>query len=762
MAIKIEMPRGGADGAPAVDITTTNEAIKIEKEETKKEVSFSVEIDEVTETQNGLAKPNDKKVLDTTIFDADTFRSGASYDTAQDAWNTAIAPQDTIGKYRHINGTELAWRDKDGKTRKSRYISTPRISKDLQILSNWNNIQYIPEWGKFFASAQTYDGTNRGYLRYAMSDNGQDWTLGQYDVVEMWGRSAFGNGKLVVTSWFKTEQIAVFDGTNWETKNLQGISNNYIWTVKYINEQFVFLTTSARLSEPNVQGVEANNENNIVILDKDLNYVDSWSIFTGTWRAGLGLKIVFTDIEYREGFYYLSNQANGFMLKADNINAFKSNVYPQQYGSAWKYVWDFPNAEQINTTYSIDSISLQNGYVVGGRCSGYLRSGNDVVIINDSDVVTAMYVPYAGDTYPRSYTQPVIVGDNDVVFFADTNGYIYWSEDWETWEYKHFDVEFPNFGEMIAVDGYIYILSGGSWNEYLNTGSTPEENPALADICYKFDPEKKEIMGDYWQDMPVLSVPTDGILASVSNEFKTAELDAYLRYRDNTLGAVVRDEPYNYLRYPILLPNGYYLWCKVPLESVKPARTAVFSKETGENSVGWIMKKNFNPNNPYQVEIEGFLPPNNEYGTFVGEFQPTKNATALATTQAVATLNAEAQTEKALWWQDYSLDTESIDLNKIISPGIYNVPSTNGDEAYYTTQADNVPTLDAGWLGGILEVVSCNKLILKTSAVLIVQKFYPYEGENEGWQKCFFVRTGKVARNSETAVWQDWVRYTGV
>ena len=63
--------------------------------------------------------------------------------------------------------------------------------------------------------------------------------------------------------------------------------------------------------------------------------------------------------------------------------------------------------------------------------------------------------------------------------------------------------------------------------------------------------------------------------------------------------------PYNYLRYPVLLPNGYYLWCKVPLESVVPERTALYSKETGDGSVAWIMKKNYNPNNPYQVEIEG-------------------------------------------------------------------------------------------------------------------------------------------------------------
>lgn len=749
MAIKIEMPRGGADGAPAVEITTQNEAIKINKEETKKEVSFSVEIDEVTEEHNGLAKPNDKKVIDTTIFDADTFRSGASYDTAQDAWNTAIAPQDTIGKYRHINGTELAWRDKNGKTRKSRYIATPRISKDLQILSNWNNIQYIPEWGKFFASAQTYDGTNRGYLRYAMSDNGQDWTLGQYDVVEMWGRSAWGNGKLVVTSWFKTEQIAVFDGTNWETKNLQGINNNFIWTVKYINEQFVFITTSARISDPIIQGLEANNENNIVILDKDLNYVDSWSIFEGTWRAGLGLKMVFTDIEYRDGFYYLSNQANEIMLKADDINAFKSNIYPQQYGSAWGYVWNFPNATQIDTSAIIDSMSLQNGYIVGGKCAGSRFVGNDVVIINDSDVVTAMRVPYAGDTAPRSYTQPVIVGDNDVVFFADTNGYIYWSEDWETWEHKHFDVEFPNFGEMIAVDGYIYILSGGSWNKYLNTGSTPEENPALADICYKFDPEKKEIMGDYWQDMPVLSLPTDGILASVSNDFKTAELDAYLRYRDNTLGAVVREEPTEYKAYRIVMDDGRVFWCPTPFANIIVNSSRVFADEELTQQIGNITDKDFNPNNPQQVEFY-----NSAEGTLeIGNFEPSKIPIALASIATLLNFGDLTLTEKMAGdVTSLALTPDStIDLNTLTGTGFYFIPYALTS---VVSEYINMPVDKAGVL-----VVLCSENLVKWNqnypVKVIIQKFIPYDGASS-----IYVRTGMTTANG--ANWQGWATFASV
>lgn len=755
MAIKIEMPRGGADGAPAVDITTTNEAIKINKEETKKEVSFSVEIDEVTEEHNGLAKPNDKKVLDTTIFDADTFRNGGSYDTAQDAWNTAIAPQDTIGKYRHINGTELAWRDKDGKTRKSRYIEVPRISKGLNILRNWNNIEWIPEWNKFFISAQTYDGTNRGYLGYAFSENGQDWIMNQYDVVEMWGRSCFGNGKLVVASWFKTEQIAVFDGESWQTINLQGISNNFIWSVKYINEQFVFITTN-ELADNGITSVNATRTNKIVLYDKDLNHIETWDIFSGSFYYKEDFPQIYHDITYRDGFYYLANYGtDGVVLKSDNIQNFKINV-SYSYGSM-SYEFTAPNTTIIRTASPQQYITLtEDGEIIGGTTGTFASDGNRITIIHSDDTLTESVVPYEGDTAPYGYTQ--VVKCNGEYFFADSNGYIYISQDGETWESLFFDVVYNNFGNMVTKDGLIYILSGANQNRYANASNLRQ----MSDICYIFDPVKRKLNSDYWQDMPVLSSPTDGILASVSNDFKTAELDAYLRYRDNTLGAVVRDEPYNYLRYPVLLPNGYYLWCKVSLESVVPDRTAVYSKETGDNSVGWIMKKNFNPNNPYQVEIEGFYPPNNDYGTFVGEFQPTKNAVALATTQAVATLNAEAQTEKALWWQDWGLDPTSIDLNKVISPGIYNVPASDGDEAYYTTPADNVPTLDDGWLGGILEVVACDKLILRTSVVFITQKFYPYEGENEGWQKCFFVRTGKVARNSETAVWQDWVRYTGV
>lgn len=737
MAIKIEMPRGGADGAPAVEITTQNEAIKINKEETKKEVSFSVEIDEVTEEHNGLAKPNDKKVLDTTIFDADTFRSG-NYDTAQDAWNTAIAPKDTIGKYRHINGTELAWRDKDGKTRKSRYIEVPRISKGLNILRNWNNIEWIPEWNKFFISAQTYDGTNRGYLGYAFSENGQDWIMNQYDVVEMWGRSCFGNGKLVVASWFKTEQIAVFDGEAWQTINLQGISNNFIWCAKYINEQFVFITSSEN-ADNGITSVNATRTNKIVLYDKDLNHIETWDIFSGSFYYKEDFPQIYHDITYRDGFYYLANYGtDGVVLKSDNIQNFKINV-SYSYGSM-SYEFTAPNTTIIRTASPQQYFTLtDDGEIIGGTTGNFASDGNKITIIHSDDTLTESVVPYEGDTAPYGYTQ--VVKCNEEYFFADSNGYIYISQDGETWESLFFDVVYNNFGNMVTKDGLIYILSGANQNRYAN-GSNPRQ---MSDICYIFDPVKRKLNSDYWQDMPVLSVPTDGILASVNNEFKTAELDAYLRYRDNTLGAVVREEPTEYKAYRIVMDDGRVFWCPTPFANIIVNSSRVFADEELTQQIGNITDKDFNPNNPQQVEFY-----NSAEGTLeIGNFEPAKIPIALASIATLLNFGDLTLTEKMAG--DVSSLGSTIDLNTLTGTGFYFIPYALTS---VVSEYINMPVDKAGVL-----VVLCSENLVKWNqnypVKVIIQKFIPYDGASS-----IYVRTGMTTANG--ANWQGWATFASV
>lgn len=738
MAIKIEMPRGGADGAPAVEITTQNEAIKINKEETKKEVSFSVEIDEVTEEHNGLAKPNDKKVLDTTIFDADTFRSGASYDTAQDAWETAIAPQDTRGKYRHINGTELAWRDKDGKTRKSRYIEVPRISKDLNILRNWNNIEWIPEWNKFFISAQTYDGTNRGFLGYAFSEDAQDWIMNQYNVVEMWGRSCFGNGKLVVASWFKTEQIAVFDGESWQTINLEGISNNFIWSAKYINEQFVFITSSGNADNV-ITSVNATRTNKIVLYDKDLNHIDTWDIFSGSFYDKEDFPQIYHDITYRDGFYYLANYGtDGVVLKSDNIQNFKINV-SYSYGSM-SYEFTAPNTTIIRTASPQQYFTLtDDGEIIGGTTGTFASDGNRITIIHSDDTLTESVVPYEGDSSPYGYTQ--VVKCNGEYFFADSNGYIYISQDGETWESLFFDVVYNNFGTMVTKDGLIYILSGANQNRYANT-SLPRQ---MSDICYIFDPVKRELNSDYWQDMPVLSLPTDGILASAGNEFKTAELDAYLQYKNNRLSAVVRDEPTEYKAFRIVMDDGRVFWCPTSFANIYVNVTKVYADEDLTQQIGNITDKDFNPNNPQQVEFY-----NSAEGTLeIGNFESSKIPIALASIATLLKLCDLTMTEKMAG--DVSSLGSTIDLNTLTGTGFYFIPyaltSLVGEYL-------NMPVDKAGVL-----VVLCAENLVKWNqnapVRVVIQKFIPYDGASS-----IYVRTGLTTVNGVN--WQGWATFASV
>lgn len=181
-----------------------------------------------------------------------------------------------------------------------------------------------------------------------------------------------------------------------------------------------------------------------------------------------------------------------------------------------------------------------------------------------------------------------------------------------------------NAQKILGIDGMTYHFN--------SSGSSFGNTMQLYDYISGY-----EGIGE-WEEIPVLSPNTRGLLQATQNGFEELKVgNPYLMIGKNdnnedALLANASDRYEEYLHHRLYMRSEgvtYEIWCIADFSNIVDGTTAVYGDEECTNQVGVIQNHQYNPNNPYDCEILA------DGETFVFTWDPTDYPEALATTYAV-------------------------------------------------------------------------------------------------------------------------------
>lgn len=200
----------------------------------------------------------------------------------------------------------------------------------------------------------------------------------------------------------------------------------------------------------------------------------------------------------------------------------------------------------------------------------------------------------------------------------------------------HFIVFAHNDSKILAVDGMTYAFNSND-NAYGNTVNIYDYITGV------------EGLGE-WEEIPILKPNIRGLLQATDNGFESLGVQApYLRIGkddedNNELQANASDRctPYeNHRLYATIEGVDYELWCPTDWEYIVDGSTVVYMDESCTDPIGIIADHNYNPNNPYDTEID-----TGGDETFVFTWDTKDYPETLATTLAVIDAVEEAVKKK--------------------------------------------------------------------------------------------------------------------
>lgn len=599
---------GGGGGGQKTTIVSPDESIKVVENENDTEVSVDwskapieaedpfahvekdadgihLSFDLVTETQNGIARAFDKKILDHSF--ANTAYMGSAT-KASEAIETHVLSEDP--QYIPEYGQILGWQDANGKLRLSR-MSVP--SWGLPLESWWIDGCYDSVHGTLCIatsgdpSANGYDGD----FCIAVRRFNTGWKIVRSVNHEKWNSVCYGNGLIVITTG--------------------NASNEFVWS----SDGGYTWTSSSSLGSGHWKRARYNETNGYfyfiaserIIRTKDLQTFSTY--FTAPAGAEI-CDITWTDDNDPCYLYYMGGETYfsiglQTIWHTPNFRAEKC-IYKNGYLVTW-----YESSLFVDRDHPNDNIRFQNVWYTmqaGGGIEGvdvFATSGGVDVFISS----TAMY-----SNYQRAVRKVQIVGDsvveNDTATFGDENSATHLL----TCDYE---------GETC-----FYLFGGSSFMPTTPYGAKKSRWGNLI----KYD--LSELPPQAWEEIPVLDEKADGLLCAINGEFTEVEVEKdYIKYTAGHLTANHSDRYTEYANYRLIEKttgdNPNILWCVAELSAIVDGSTYVYDDEECTNSVGIITRSSYNPNNPNDVEVQI------DGVTSIYDFQTSKIPVSLATTKAI-------------------------------------------------------------------------------------------------------------------------------
>ena len=598
---------GGGDGQKTT-IVSPDESIKVVENENETEVSVDwtkapietedpfahvekdadgirLSFDLVTETQNGIARAFDKKILDHSF--ANTAYMGSAT-KASEAIETHVLSEDQ--QYIPEFGQILGWQDANGKLRLSR-MSVP--SWGLPMESWWIDGCYDSVHGTL-CIATSGDPSANGYdgdfcIAVRRFDTG--WKVVRAVNHEKWNSVCYGNGLIVITTGNASNEFAWSSdgGYTWTSSSSLGSGH---WKRARFNpaDGYFYFVASERI-------LRTNDLQNFTTLFtaptgaeiNDICFLDNGSKGYLYYQGGetyfrIDSNVIFHTSNFRmEKCIYV----NGYLVCWYISSFWITKDYPSDHNLRFHDVLFASGQQEVEDIVAVATSYGADFFITGNANVGFNRIVRKVSVSGDS-----------------------VVGDNSKYIVSDymSATHLFLCE---------------NDGEDA-----IFLFGGASFMPSTPFGAKKSQWGNLL----KYD--LTELPPQAWEEIPVLDEKADGLLCAINGEFTEVKVENdYLKYTAGNLTANHSDRYTEYANYRLIEKttgdDTNILWCVAELSAIVDGSTYVYDDEECTNSVGIITRSSYNPNNPNDVEVQI------DGVTSIYDFQTSKIPVSLATTKAI-------------------------------------------------------------------------------------------------------------------------------
>lgn len=497
----------------------------------------------VTESENGIARMLDKKLLDKSFLNSVAVGEGETYADA-DAASAALI-QESGGFYYPITGSTMHWINQSNKLILSRFYREVGISGSSNAPYRWIGAAY--QDGVFVLSAQSNNNTGVGSLVIAKSLTGKSWTVSTVNnTTESWRAVMVGGGHFVVMTGNQSQEYMYSsDGEAWT----QGasLSSQYWVGLKYMNGKWTAIGKNISAASATYymatfgNGIAQNPTESTITLSERRNV---------------------NDFCFLADKYYLVCTGGCVILNTDLTSAF------------------------VPLSGSYRYANIVNGNVV-------LSGPTAVAVLSDGETFVEYNLPFTAST------QIVYSGEKYMMGSASDNA-MWQTADFVTWVKKMMPSGVDNSWNCIINAGDDVLLLSGPQNIY--TDGSRSDTAYLISPSNMY----VKNLGT-WVDMPVLDSAFNGLLSVKNRDFQVLSLSDYLNLTNNILSTVHFDRYTAYANYPAtsLGPTAANQTVFIPcaLSSIVDGTTAAYSDEACTTSVGTITAHGYNPNNPDEIAI---------------------------------------------------------------------------------------------------------------------------------------------------------------
>lgn len=609
-----ETTKGGGSN---LEIESSDGSIDVTLEEGRVDLRVHTQYELVTESENGIARAFDKKVLDHSLHNVVPFGEHADETEAV----SELTSVDSM--YAPQLGQMLDWKDEQGEYHLSRYSYNPDFT--LPIASEWSSCVYddvhdticvlsfghgeTPRQGGFLCVTRKLRGN------WVVTDYGDDRQESHY---ESWFQLVYGDGKIVAVSGNSSREFAYSTdgGFTWEFGVLP--LERYYSRAKFLNGAFYFICPEGYfrstdlqefdnfVAKSNLLDLTARDGGIVFYLSGDSNYyyIDESEI-GGTLHAisSQNTSIKFLSCDYIGGNkYYISSE-------------FGSYYNDSTWGWRGQYAlvdvsYDYTQSAQRDKAMYRFSTEASQGVV-------YTREGAE-----DGHVIIFCY----GRRWViNSFIKKMdvdITHDGATGSFSDSYGSV-------TSDYA--------MHVCIVRNQYLFCIAGGSRVDG-NPSTTEADTPFILDVQTM---QPTQIQFSPWERLPQLSEENNGIVSVQNGKIVDVVPDEdYLMLDGGTLRANKSDRFTPYTNYKLTRGKGsavQTLWCESARADIEDGTTKVYSDEDCTTEAGTILAHNYNINNPNDVEIDI----NGVSVVYI--FHDSKTPVSLATTKAIVDALEEVQ-----------------------------------------------------------------------------------------------------------------------
>jgi hypothetical protein len=522
----------------------------------------------VTEDENGIARAIDKKVTDKSMINSVIL--SAQFASAAEASKRLTEVSD--GFYSPVHAQTMHWVDLNGNLHLSRYSEALGISgldrKPLCWLGGAVNENKV-----VVLTGINSNKSDVGELVYALSTDGIHWKYGVAStMIERWLSVQYGDGLFIVNSGNSSKEYAVGrlqgssqDSIQWSV--FSNMPNSYHSVMYYCDGSWLVCSSNSGTT----------NSYDIHVYNPDEG---NFSHLISVARNGMNVNLATNTMRIWDEKLYV---ADSFGLDVIDLSTMT-----------------------LTSTFKISDVDYYDT----------IKFNNDVYLYGRKNYASVYKVTESG-------LKQMVSLSNRSTNIIEHNGYLFWLGNGEennstivctnyfsretTGENTRASIETENPIQLLPYGDDILVVSGTL--RYSTASNSDFVYSIKASSLRSIPPVINNV--NRWEEIPILASGNDALIMRKNNQLQAIEKFKQLKFEEGGLAVDSSDEyqaPMGYKCIPLNSDNPI-LYCPVPLNEVRTEasddlyETEVFLDSQCEDYFGYITNKDFNINNPTEIEV---------------------------------------------------------------------------------------------------------------------------------------------------------------